>query len=591
MSYQTAITIKEAINHIRKRQYVLPSIQREFVWGPEQIEMLFDSLMRDYPISTFLFWQVDKTRIKQFQFYEFLKDYHQKKKTHNTKADLSDDEDVIALLDGQQRLTSLYVALTGSYAKKKPYHHWNNDAAFPPKKMHLNLLSPSLEMETEFQFKFLAEDEVENSTECFWFDCSMILEFSNLGQISTFLMKNGLMDTSKISETQSEFAINTLNEFFNVVHQKGTISYYLEKSPELDKVLQIFIRINSGGTVLSYSDLLLSIATAQWTERDAREVIHEFVDDINAIGGGFDFSKDNVLKSCLVLADLDVRFKVDNFTKENMKKIESNWDGISGALKAAVRLVSKLGYRRDNLTATNAIIPIAYFIYINEFEDSILHNSEREDDRKSIREWLARVLLKGTFGGQPDSLYPKMRELMNKHEGRFPLKEIIANYSGQRKSISFSEEDIENLLDLEYGKRGTYSALTLLYPGLNYTFNYHQDHIHPKSAFHKTSLRKAGFSEEDIDNFKMWFNTLPNLQLMQETENIQKSAKPLETWLDAQYPTESGRNAYLQQHYISTEASLTLKDFEAFHDERWETLKQKFIEILGATVSTEELET
>ena len=274
-----------------------------------------------------------------------------------------------------------------------------------------------------------------------------------------------------------------------------------------------------------------------------------------------------------------------------MKKIESNWDGISGALKAAVRLVSKLGYRRDNLTATNAIIPIAYFIYINEFEDSILHNSEREDDRKSIREWLARVLLKGTFGGQPDSLYPKMRELMNKHKGRFPLKEIIANYSGQRKSISFSEEDIENLLDLEYGKRGTYSALTLLYPGLNYTFNYHQDHIHPKSAFHKTSLRKAGFSEEDIDNFKMWFNTLPNLQLMQETENIQKSAKPFETWLDAQYPTESGRNAYLQQHYISTEASLTLKDFEAFHDERWETLKQKFIEILGATVSTEELET
>ena len=118
------------------------------------------------------------------------------------------------------------------------------------------------------------------------------------------------MDTSKISETQSEFAINTLNEFFNVVHQKGTISYYLEKSPELDKVLQIFIRINSGGTVLSYSDLLLSIATAQWTERDAREVIHEFVDDINAIGDGFDFSKDNVLKSCLVLADLDVRFKV-----------------------------------------------------------------------------------------------------------------------------------------------------------------------------------------------------------------------------------------------------------------------------------------
>ena len=589
MSYQTAITIKDAINNIRKRKYVLPSIQREFVWRPEQIEMLFDSLMRDYPISTFLFWQVDKDRVGAFQFYEFLKDYHEKKNRHNAKADLATDEDVIALLDGQQRLTSLYVALCGSYAKKKPYHHWSNDKAFPPKYLYLYLLEPSDEMETEFRFKFLTKAEAK--TDKGWFRCSKILKFEDLSSVQMYLMEKGLTDTSKYSKKQSKFAITTLSEFFNVIHQKGTISYFLEKSPELDKVLQIFIRINSGGTVLSYSDLLLSIATAQWTERDAREVIHEFVDDIKAIGDGFDFSKDNVLKTCLVLADLDVKFKVDNFTKGNMKKIESNWDGISGALKSAVRLVSKLGYRRDNLTATNAIIPIAYFIYINEFEDSILHNSEREDDRKSIREWLARVLLKGTFGGQPDSLYPKMRELMNKHEGRFPLKEIIANYSGQRKSISFSEEDIENLLELEYGKRGTYSALTLLYPGLNYTFNYHQDHIHPKSAFHKTSLRKAGFSEEDIDNFKMWFNTLPNLQLMQETENIQKSAKPFETWLDAQYPTESGRNAYLQQHYISTEASLTLKDFEAFHDERWETLKQKFIEILGATVSTEELET
>ena len=588
MSYQTAITIKDAINNIRKRKYVLPSIQREFVWHPEQIEMLFDSLMRDYPISTFLFWQVDKDRVGAFQFYEFLKDYHEKKNRHNAKADLATDEDVIALLDGQQRLTSLYVALCGSYAKKKPYHHWSNDKAFPPKYLYLYLLEPSDEMETEFRFKFLTKAEAK--TDKGWFRCSKILKFEDLSSVQMYLMEKGLTDTSKYSKKKSKFAITTLSEFFNVIHQKGTISYFLEKSPELDKVLQIFIRINSGGTVLSYSDLLLSIATAQWTERDAREVIHEFVDDINAIGDGFDFSKDNVLKTCLVLADLDVKFKVDNFTKGNMKKIESNWDGISGALKSAVRLVSKLGYRRDNLTATNAIIPIAYFIYINEFEDSILHNSEREDDRKSIREWLARVLLKGTFGGQPDSLYPKMRELMNKHEGRFPLKEIIANYSGQRKSISFSEEDIENLLDLEYGKRGTYSALTLLYPGLNYTFNYHQDHIHPKSAFHKTSLRKAGFSEEDIENFKSWFNTLPNLQLMQETENIQKSAKPFEQWLDAQYPSESGRNAYLQQHYISTDASLTLKDFEAFHDERWETLKQKFIEILGATVTTEELE-
>ena len=71
MAYETPITIKEAIDNIIKRHYVLPSIQREFVWDTGQIEMLFDSLMRDYPIGTFLFWKVDKAKIKDFQFYEF----------------------------------------------------------------------------------------------------------------------------------------------------------------------------------------------------------------------------------------------------------------------------------------------------------------------------------------------------------------------------------------------------------------------------------------------------------------------------------------------------------------------------------------
>ena len=133
MSYQTAITIKSAIENIRKQKYVLPSIQREFVWDPEQIETLFDSLMRDYPISTFLFWKVDKTRIQDFQFYTFLKNYHEKSGRHNQKADLGDDEDVIALLDGQQRMTSMYLALRGTYAHKIPYLRWENERAFPEK--------------------------------------------------------------------------------------------------------------------------------------------------------------------------------------------------------------------------------------------------------------------------------------------------------------------------------------------------------------------------------------------------------------------------------------------------------------------------
>lgn len=588
--YEAPITIKKAIDNIRKRHYVLPSIQREFVWDTDQIETLFDSLMRDYPISTFLFWKVDKNKIKDFQFYEFLKNYHERDNRHNHKADISNDEDIIALLDGQQRMTSMYVALTGTYAKKMPYYQWNSPHAFPAKKLYLNLLKPSDELEIEYDFRFLTADEAQPTEGYFWFECGKILSFEDVSKTMEYLMENDLTDSAKYSKESRSFALKTLNSFFNVIHQKGTISYYLEEGEELDKVLQIFIRINSGGTKLSYSDLLLSIATAQWKEKDAREIIHEFVDSINKIGDGFNFNKDIVLKSCLVLADFDVKFKVDNFTKENMAIIEANWEKSSAAVRSSIELVAKLGYNRDNLAATNTIIPIAYFIYKNGFEDSILHSSHREADRKAIKEWLARVLLKGTFGGQPDSIYPKMRDLINSHLGKFPLQETIEHYRGSRKSISFTEDDIENLLDMQYGKAKTYSALTLLYPGLNNAYKYHQDHIHPQAFFNKAKLRKLNVSEPDIEVFLSHFNKLPNLQLLQATTNIEKSDQEFKLWLATNVTTEDARESYLRQNLIAPSQSLAIEDFLSFFEHRRQNIKAQLMRLLDVKQTAVEVE-
>ena len=583
MAYEVPITIKKTIDNIRKKQYVLPSIQREFVWDKMQIERLFDSLMRDYPISTFLFWKVEKQRIKDFQFYEFLKNYHQKSSRHNLKADLTEEEDVIAVLDGQQRMTSIFLGLTGSYATKRPYYSWSNDKAFPKKYLYLNLLQKAGDIELEYDFRFLSKEQIANTGTFFWFEVGKILEFTDLSKVMEYLMMKGLMDTSKYTKEQASLALNTLNQLFNVIHQKGTISYYLEESEELDKVLQIFIRINSGGTKLSYSDLLLSIATAQWKEKDAREVIHEFVDDINRIGDGFDFNKDFVLKSCLVLADFnDIKFKVDNFTKGNMKIIEKNWENTASSIKAAVELLSKYGYNRDNLTATNAIIPIAYFILKNNLDDKILQSSFCENDRKAIIQWLARVLLKGTFGGTPDAIYPVMRNLINQNIGRFPLQEIIEYYRGKRKSISFSEDDIENLLDIQYGQKRAFNALSLLYSSLNYSFKYHLDHIHPKSFFNKRKLTSLGIiDEKEKDEFISRYNSLPNLQLLQATANTEKNDEFFEKWLDKKYPNKTDKMNYLLQNYITNDTSLNFIDFLSFYEARREVLKNQFMKLLN----------
>lgn len=70
MAFQTPLTIIEVINDIHAKKYLLPSIQREFVWSQEQIIRLFDSLMRDYPINAFLFWKVPKEKASEFKSFD-----------------------------------------------------------------------------------------------------------------------------------------------------------------------------------------------------------------------------------------------------------------------------------------------------------------------------------------------------------------------------------------------------------------------------------------------------------------------------------------------------------------------------------------
>ena len=162
MAYEKPITVKEAITQIQNQEYILLRFRR-VVWNTKQIELLFDSILRDYPISTFLFWKVKAENIKRFKFYRFLPYYHQRDKKHNEPAELSGDKDRFAILDGQQRLTSLYLGLKGSYAFKLSRYNWKSDHAFPPRLLYINLLAPSKDSDLLYDLKFLSSDEYKNS--------------------------------------------------------------------------------------------------------------------------------------------------------------------------------------------------------------------------------------------------------------------------------------------------------------------------------------------------------------------------------------------------------------------------------------------
>lgn len=574
MSFQTPITISEVINDIHSKKYLLPSIQREFVWSQDQITMLFDSLMRDYPINSFLFWKIPKEKASEFKFYEFLRDYHQKDNRHNPKANINGSEDIMAVLDGQQRLTSLYIALKGSYASKIAYKKWNNPQAYPKKKLYINLLDKPKDISYEYEFKFLTKEESKNNDENHhWFEVGKIMDLKEQYDVMSYMIETGL--ASNPDKEKAQYANRTLSKLHSVIHVNKTISYYLEKSTELDKVLNIFIRVNSGGTTLSYSDLLLSFATAQWENRDAREEINEFVDEINQIGRGFNINKDIVLKACLVLCDIsDISFKVDNFNRTNMLKIEEEWDDIRKAIRDSLNLISSFGFSRENITSNNLMIPVAYYLKNIGLPNNFETSTSRIKDRKNIKLWFVSALLKRIFSFAPDGALKPIRDIIkNESSNGFPLDSIFKHFKGTNRSLQFTDDDINNLLCSKYGQGDTLVILSILYPWADLRHNFHVDHMFPKSEFTYKKLTDRGISEEKINYFIEKCNLIGNLQLLDEIPNIEKKAMDFDIWVKEKIPaTELAE--YKRKNFVP-DVDLSFANFDIFFKEREKMLVEK----------------
>lgn len=572
VSFQTPMTIKEVIDNIRRREYVLPAIQREFVWDTEQIEHLFDSIMQGYPVGSFLFWKVYKENNSKFQFYEFIRDYHEKTNKHNRVAEIDEDNDLIAILDGQQRLTSLFIGLLGSYSYKMPRMRRENPHAYPKRFLYVDILAESDEFDTKYGFLFLTEKEaIEDNEEglAHWFKVGDILKYDEPFEINNYIMEHQLNVLP-----QYKFISATLFNLYKVIHQSPIINFYLEKDQELDKVLNIFIRVNSGGTKLSYSDLLLSIATAQWKQKDARKEITEFVDEINQMGNGFYFNKDFVLKTSLVLCDFpDIAFKVDNFNATTMQKIESNWEDIKDSIRKGIQLIASFGYSESTLTSNNAIIPIIYYLHQEKVSDNYYIDQNYKIDRANIKKWLSIALLKRVFGGAPDTIIIKLRKITSENPKQFPFKEIVKSFRGEVKNFSFDDDEIDNLLTAKYGNSRTFSILAMLYPTLDYRNLFHLDHIFPRSSFTRKRLLNAGVSEGKIDFYLENVDSILNIQLLEGIPNIQKSDSQFKKWLDETYKTELEKDMYNRVHYIP-KVDLDITNFEEFIIEREQLLKQ-----------------
>lgn len=577
MAFQTPITIKQTIDGIQKADYVLPAIQREFVWKEEQIENLFDSLLRGYPIGSFLFWDLKPENIGEYQFYKFMDCYHERDNKHNLPINLQGRQSVRAVLDGQQRLTALNIGLRGWYSSKLPYYKWSSDHAFPKKKLYLNLKrTKSEDEELNFEFKMLRENEANKSDDDkHWFLVGDILGFTdNIMDAVGYCIKNGL------TEDGDTYATDTLGKLWQVILKDQNIVYFLEEAQDLDKVLNIFVRVNSGGTILSYSDMLLSIATAQWKDIDARQEIHGLVDEINSIGEGFNFNKDFVLKSCLVLSDItNIKFKVNNFNKSNMLTIEQKWYDIKASIKLTTKLLASWGYSRGNLMSNNSLIPLAYYLFHKDVTGDFVLSQQFKDDREIMKKWLMKALLRRTFSGQSDNVLHKIRVAIRDKKDIFPADEIINKLKGSADSMIFSEDDIDALLDYRYQQAHTFTILAFLYPWLKYDQHFHMDHIYPRSLFTERSFNKFEIPEDMRGFYYEHRDSIANLQLIQGLLNQEKSDNEFEDWVSKNHSKPESLTAYRERHLIP-DIDLSFNNFPDFVKQREATIKKHLKRLL-----------
>ena len=386
---------------------------------------------------------------------------------------------------------------------------------------------------------------------------------------------------AKYGVGNNETAVALIAKLWQEIHHNASLHFYEEDVQDIERVLDIFVRVNSGGTVLSYSDLLLSIATAQW-EGDARAAVHGLVDSLNQMGMGFNFSRDTILKAGLVLADVgDIGFKVKNFTTSNMAKLEADWDKLSTSLHVAVGLLSDFGLSGGMLTADSVLIPVAYYVHQRKLGHSYRESPSTREDREALRSWVLRSLIvRGVWGSGLDTLLRDLREVI-KTQGAasFPLTAAEHAMALRGKSLAVTDALVDDILSLEYGKARTFAVLAALFPHVDTRNLFHVDHVFPAARFEKKALASqenddgtAKFSAEAIDVLRSMRDRLPNLELLPGLENIGKSDKAPDDWLATEYPSIDDRTAFLDRNALPPSLPHEIARFTDFYELRRENL-------------------
>ncbi|NHB51442.1 DUF262 domain-containing protein [Helicobacter pylori] len=425
----------------------------------------------------------------------------------------------------------------------------NNPNAYEEKRLYLNLKhQPNMDNpEDNYQFEFHAK-KPENDKKHWWFKVGDILE---LESVWDYAQEHGLKgDELKLLEK--------LNKAFCT---EKLISFFEETEKDLDKVLNIFIRVNSGGVKLSHSDLLMSILTASFSS-DIREKMNELVDALKEKGFP-NVGQDQVLKTCLLLIGKDTTFELKNFNKPNIKKIEDNWEKITDSIYKAAKLLETFGYA-SYLGSAYILSSLAYFYFLNPKMD-------KNDEQQALK-FVRNAQITSYFSNSTDT---KLNNIANSMKDAQTFESFNHNLAKHQTSPLKITNDMieEKVLSSQYGNPQVFPILQILYPNLKYKTNtFHIDHIYPKSKFKKNKKLNQ--------DFYGWRDYLFNLQLLEGTENQAKKDKDPEVWLKEEYKDERAIEEYKKRNYIDLTLKLEWENIKEFREKREEAIITKLKEVL-----------
>ncbi|WP_280637171.1 GmrSD restriction endonuclease domain-containing protein [Helicobacter pylori] len=435
---------------------------------------------------------------------------------------------------------------------KKKGARYDNPNTYEEKRLYLNLkYQPNMDNpEDNYQFEFHAKAP-ENDKNHFWFKVGDILG-----------LESGVLNYVQKHQEHGleENELNLLEKLKDAFHTKQLISFFEEKEKNLNKVLNIFIRVNSGGVKLSYSDLLMSILTASFSS-DIREKMNELVDALKDKGFP-NVEQDQVLKTYLLLIGKDTTFELKNFNKNNVKEIEENWEKITESIYDAAKLLETFGYVKY-LGSAYILSTLAYFYFLKQKMD--------KNDEEQALKFVRNAQIMGYFGGSTDTKLSIIAHSIKEARTFEAFNHNLAKH--QTCPLKITNDAIEGMVFFDRHSR-VFPVLQILYPNLNYkTTTFHINHIYPKSKF------KKGNNKLDKD-FYEYRNHLYNLQLLEGQENSAKKDKDPEVWLKEEYKNEKAIEEYKKRNYIDPTLKLEWENIKEFRKKREEAIIKRLKEVL-----------